>query len=95
MPDAIAWLDAIADLHGCTRSAVLREALRYLSARESERVARTHRYAIIALAARAERWDPVTDYLCGHPTEEIDAVCGGNAQRFWNLEVAAPIGGSS
>jgi L-fuconolactonase len=37
----------------------------------------------------------VTDYLSGKPPAGIAAVCGGNAQRFWNLEVATPIGGSS
>jgi L-fuconolactonase len=36
----------------------------------------------------------ITEYLSGHPPAEIAAVCGGNAQRFWNLEVATPIGGS-
>lgn len=61
-----AWLDALADLHGVTRSAILREALLYLSARESARVARTRRYALLGEIAKAERWDPVTDYLSCH-----------------------------
>jgi hypothetical protein len=58
-----AWLDALAELHGVRRPAVLRESLRYFAARESERVQRTKRYALIAEVARAERWDPVSDYL--------------------------------
>jgi metal-responsive CopG/Arc/MetJ family transcriptional regulator len=61
----LAWLDALADLHGCSRAAVLREALRYLSARESVRVERTRHYARIGLIARAERFDPISDYLAG------------------------------
>jgi predicted TIM-barrel fold metal-dependent hydrolase len=28
----------------------------------------------------------VTDYLGARPKEEQDAVLGGNAQRFWNLD---------
>jgi L-fuconolactonase len=35
----------------------------------------------------------ITEHLSGRPPAEHAAVCGGNAQRFWNLEVAAPIGG--
>jgi hypothetical protein len=61
----LAWVDAIADVHKCSRAAVLREALRYFSARESDRIARTRHYAVIGLIARAERWDPITDYLLG------------------------------
>ena len=61
----LAWLDALADVHECSRAAVLREALRYFSARESVRIARTRHYAIIGLLARAERWDPISDYLAG------------------------------
>jgi hypothetical protein len=61
----LAWLDAIADLHSCSRAAVLREALRYFSARESTRIARTRHYKVIGLRARAERFDPITDYLAG------------------------------
>jgi predicted transcriptional regulator len=61
----LAWLDALADLHSCTRAAVLRESLRYFTARESVRIERTARYAAIQLAARAERWDPISDYLAG------------------------------
>jgi hypothetical protein len=64
-----AWLDAIADLHGVDRASVLREALRRFSACESERVSRTTRYQAIALACRAERWNPVADYLAGQETE--------------------------
>ena len=29
----------------------------------------------------------VTEYLEGRPPAERDAVLGGNAQRFWNLQV--------
>lgn len=60
-----AWLDALADLRGCSRAAVLRDALTYLSARESVSVQRTRHYAVIALIARAERFDPISDYLAG------------------------------
>jgi L-fuconolactonase len=35
----------------------------------------------------------VTDYLSSRPPAEIAAVCGDNAQRFWNLAMAIPIGG--
>jgi metal-responsive CopG/Arc/MetJ family transcriptional regulator len=61
----LAWLDAIADLHGSTRAGVLRESLRYFIAREADRVQRTRHYAVIATIARAERWDPISDYLAG------------------------------
>ena len=61
----MAWLEAIADLHGSSREDILREALRWYSARESDRVSRTKRYQAIALAARAEAWDPVSDHLAG------------------------------
>jgi hypothetical protein len=60
-----AWLEAIAELHGCSVENVLREGLKRLSAAESVRIARTKRYRAIALAARAERFDPVSDYLAG------------------------------
>jgi hypothetical protein len=60
-----AWLDALADVHQCSRAAVLREALLYFIARESVRVERTRHYAVIGMIARAERWDPITDYLAG------------------------------
>ena len=60
-----AWLEAIADLHRCSLENVLREGLRRLTAAETVRVARTKRYAAIALAARAERFDPISDYLGG------------------------------
>lgn len=60
-----AWLDAIADNWGCSRAAVLRDALRYLCARETVRVQRTHHYRVIGLLARAERFDPISDYLAG------------------------------
>jgi hypothetical protein len=60
-----AWLDGLAELHGCSRENVLREALRRLSAADSARVSRTTRYQAVALAIRAERWDPVSDYLAG------------------------------
>jgi hypothetical protein len=59
------WLDAIAELHGCSPENVLREGLRRLSASESVRVSRTKRYLAIALASRAERFDPISDYLAG------------------------------
>lgn len=62
-----AWLDALADLHGCSRQAVLRQALSYLSARESVRIARTRHYAAIAAALDAERFDPIGDFLNGDP----------------------------
>jgi len=61
----LAWLDAIADVHGATRADVLREALQYFAAKEHARVARTRRYEVIKLISRAERWDPITSYLCG------------------------------
>jgi hypothetical protein len=63
-----AWLDALAELHSTTPQAVLREALRYLAAREHARVLRTRRHEAIRLAARAEHFDPVSDYLSGRPT---------------------------
>jgi predicted transcriptional regulator len=58
-----AWLDALAELHRCSRPAVLRQALLHLSALESRRVARTRRYRLISIAAEIEDWDPITDYL--------------------------------
>jgi len=69
-----AWLDALADLHGCTGQDVLREALRYFAARESARVSRTRHYRAIAVAAQAERSDPIGDYLAGKPLPE-PSVC--------------------
>lgn len=60
-----AWVDALAQLHGCSRADVLRLAVRYLAARESDRIARTRYYEAVGLAARAARWDPVSDYLAG------------------------------
>lgn len=60
-----AWLEALAGLHNCSRAAVLREALSWYSAREAGRVTRTRYYAAIQLAARASKWDPITDYLNG------------------------------
>jgi metal-responsive CopG/Arc/MetJ family transcriptional regulator len=65
----LAWLDALADVHDCTRAAVLREALRYFIARESVRIQRTRHYAIIGLISRSERWDPVSDYLAGREVQ--------------------------
>jgi predicted transcriptional regulator len=64
-PVQIAWLDALAELHKCSRAAILREALSWYSARESARVSRTRYYTAIALAARASKWDPISDYLAG------------------------------
>ena len=52
-------------LHGCSGENVIREALRWFSARESARVQRTKRYRAIQLAARAEAFDPISDYLAG------------------------------
>jgi len=71
-----AWLDALADLHGVTRPAVMREALRYFAVRESERIERSRRYAAIREIARAERFDPVTDYLAGVP-DHLGSQNGG------------------
>jgi predicted transcriptional regulator len=64
-PVQAAWLDALADLHNCSRAAILREALSWYSARESARVSRTRYYKAIGLAARASKWDPISDYLAG------------------------------
>lgn len=64
-PVQSAWLEALAELHDCSRASVLREALRYLSARETVRVSRSRRYKAIALAIRASEWDPISDYLAG------------------------------
>lgn len=55
-----AWLDALAELHGTTKSAVLREALLYFAAREAVRLDRNRR---IAAVARAHREYPINDYL--------------------------------
>ena len=33
----------------------------------------------------------VMEYLAGHPSGEREAVLGGNAQRFWKLDVDAVI----
>jgi Arc/MetJ-type ribon-helix-helix transcriptional regulator len=63
----VAWLDALAAVHNVSRSDVLRLALSYLSARESARIARTRHYDAVALAARAQRWDPISDFLAGRP----------------------------
>jgi len=60
------WLDAIADINAATRAAVLRLALRHLVALESTRVQRTRHYALLREIARAERWDPVQDYITRH-----------------------------
>lgn len=64
-PVQAAWVTGLAELHGCTQADVMREALRYLAARESARIGRTRYYAVIALAARASAWDPISDYLAG------------------------------
>jgi L-fuconolactonase len=34
----------------------------------------------------------VVDYLANRPERERDAVLGGNAQRFWNLDVPSAAG---
>jgi L-fuconolactonase len=34
----------------------------------------------------------VVEYLADRPKREVDAVLGGNAQRFWNLDLARPVG---
>ena len=62
-----AWLDALAELHGCRRPAVMREALSWFVAREYSRMQRNHRLAVVRLALRAQRFDPITDYLAGRP----------------------------
>lgn len=62
-----AWLEALADVHNCSRAQVLRRSLSYFSARESVRIARTQHYRVIGLAARAARWDPITDFLAERP----------------------------
>ncbi len=33
----------------------------------------------------------VAEYLAGRPADEQDAVLGGNAQRFWNLDVETNV----
>jgi hypothetical protein len=66
-----AWLDAVADLWGCSRAAVLREALRYLAARETVRVARSRHYALIGELSRAERFDPIGDFLAGRHSSSL------------------------
>lgn len=66
-PLQVAWLDALAAVHNCSRASVLRDALSYLSARESVSIARSRQYAAVQLAARAQRWDPISDYLAGRP----------------------------
>jgi hypothetical protein len=58
-----AWLEAIADVKQCTWADAMREALSWLAARETMRVSRTRHYEIIALASRAETWDPITGYI--------------------------------
>jgi Arc/MetJ-type ribon-helix-helix transcriptional regulator len=64
----LAWLEALVELHGSTRSGVMRESLRYLVARETVRLERTERYRAVQLAARAARWDPISDYINGRPS---------------------------
>jgi Arc/MetJ-type ribon-helix-helix transcriptional regulator len=65
-----AWLTAIADVRGATRSDVVREALSWLAARETDRIARTRHYRVIGLIARQEAWNPVDDYL--RTVREVD-----------------------
>jgi hypothetical protein len=59
------WLEALADLHNCSRAQVLRDALSWYSVRETTRVQRTRYYAVMKLAQRASEWDPISDYLAG------------------------------
>jgi hypothetical protein len=51
-----AWLEALSGLHDCGHSAVLREALSYLSARELSRLEREIRTWEIRLAQREQRY---------------------------------------
>jgi hypothetical protein len=34
----------------------------------------------------------VVEYLANRPARERDAVLGGNAQRFWNLDMVNVVG---
>ena len=65
----LAWLDAIAELHNCTRGQVVRAALVYFVAKESSRARRTRHYAVVQAIARAEQWDPISDYLSFWPID--------------------------
>jgi hypothetical protein len=66
-----AWLTAIAEVRGCSRPDVIREALEWVAARETDRVSRTRHYALIGFIAKQEMWNPIDDYLrhqAEHPT---------------------------
>jgi hypothetical protein len=63
------WLEALADLHKCSRAQVLRDGLSWYAARETTRVSRTRYYRLIALASRASEWDPISDYLAGRDVQ--------------------------
>ena len=58
-----AWLTAIADVRGVSRPEVVREAITWLAARETDRVSRTRHYRLIAFIARQELWNPVDEHL--------------------------------
>jgi Arc/MetJ-type ribon-helix-helix transcriptional regulator len=64
LPPALdAWLTAVADVRQTNRADVVREAISWVAARESARVARTRHYRVIGLLAAQEAWNPVEDYL--------------------------------
>ena len=67
----LAWLDAVADLRGETRSAVMREAVTWLAARESELLRRRRRYRLIAALASAEQTNPVDDFVAAAQLERV------------------------
>lgn len=73
-PVQAAWVDAIADTRGTSRSAVVRDALTGLAARETVRVQRTRHYRLIGLLARQEHWNPVDEYLHGGAVDRLTAA---------------------
>ncbi len=65
-PIQAVWLDAIAEINAASRQTILRQALRHLIAIETVRVQRTRHYLLLGEVCRAERWDPLGDYIARH-----------------------------
>jgi hypothetical protein len=58
----LAWCDALGELHGWSRTAVIREGILYLAAKESARLQRTRRVELLGQIAREQQLDPVANY---------------------------------
>jgi hypothetical protein len=72
LPLQLAWLDAVAAVRQTNRTEVIREAITWLAARESDRVSRTRQNRVIQLIARQEEWNPVDDFLAAAREVERD-----------------------